>query len=234
MGLGASLVLLVLSGLPALANGPVRVSLWAAEVPMAKVSGWQDRDGGEWFAAAQAEVAAGRAEQAAVLMLSGRLGEKMTIESLREEIYPTEYDPGDGLGSVGQTSLEELMAQPWPLRPPFLLPPHFFVAFETRNVGEVIEVETTRDTDAGIHGLRLAAEWIRREGEDVYLKYGQDDGGTWKIAYPRFASRRIHASLDCPAGKWMLIGMVDPWRAEAKPGTKALVFVRVESIGRGQ
>ena len=98
----------------------------------------------------------------------------------------------------------------------------------------MIEVETSRDVVAGIHDLRLAAEWVRREGEDVYLEYGQDDGGTWKIAYPRFANRRIYASLDCPAGKWMLAGMVDPWRAEAKPGTKALVFVRVESIGREQ
>jgi hypothetical protein len=85
----------------------------------------------------------------------------------------------------------------------------------------------------GILTLRLFAEWLRQDGEDIYLEYGQDDGGTWKLAYPRFVNRRILGSFECKAGKWMLAGMVDPWREEAQAGRKALLFVRVESDAVG-
>ena len=55
-----------------IAGEPVRVSLWTVEVPVATVVAWQRTAGGDWFAAAQAEVAAGRGEEAGLVMVSGK------------------------------------------------------------------------------------------------------------------------------------------------------------------
>lgn len=206
---------------------PVRVCLWAAEVPVARIPEWQGTGEGGWFAAARADVAAGRSEEAAMLLVSGRQGERMTIESVREVIYPTEEDP-ESSRFADPVSWEELMA--FRVTPPFLppVPP----AFETRNVGETIEVEV--GGSGGTRSLRLDAEWVRQDGEDVIQQYGQDDGGTWKISFPRFVTRKIRSSVDCAPGRWTLAGMVDPWREAAKPGTKVLLFVRVETMQRAK
>lgn len=223
-----------LIGVPAPAGEPAWVSLWAAEVPAATVVAWRDKPAEEWFDGARLEVAAGRAEEATVLMLGGKLGGKMTIESYREVIYPTEYYPDSRRWSSFQGGLTgEFLSGIQAVRPPFLYPAWNALAFETRNLGETVEAEVTEGGLAETLHLRLAADWVSQEGEDVYLEWAQDDGGKWTLAYPRFATRRFSVQMECAAGKWVLAGMVDPWREEAKAGRKVLVFARVESGAAG-
>ena len=162
-----------------------------------------------------------------MLLVSGRQGERMTTGSVRGVIYQIEGDP-ESYRFADPDSLEELMTIR--VNPPFL--PPVPMAFETRNVGETIEVEVGAGSSAGIRSLKLDAEWIRQDGEDVVQEYGQDDGGTWRLSFPRFVTRKIRSSVDVAPGQWTLAGMVDPWREEAKPGSRVLLFVRVDTMGR--
>ena len=151
-----------------------------------------------------------------------RSGEKATIEIVREFIYPTEYEPpeiptsvgsqvngNNGLlgGNTGGSSTSS-----------FPVTPATPTAFETRNVGVLLEVEPTLGDDGYTIDLRFAPEIVEFEG---FINYGSPIQSTGsdalgnpvtitltdnRIEMPVFATRRVTTGLTIYDGHTVAVG----------------------------
>jgi hypothetical protein len=84
----------------------VRVSLQFIEIPhpvLTELLVEKDSGGANMHAKAVAFSKEGKAKILETCMVLGRAGRRFTLESIREEIYPTEYRPAGFSFSVGST-----------------------------------------------------------------------------------------------------------------------------------
>lgn len=166
----------------------------------------------------------GKARLLDIDILTCLSGNRITSESVREFIYPTEIEPniflGPTLGGLGAFS---------PQMPLFRTPTP--TAFETRHVGVTIELETkSLNHGKNIHVL------INHESTSLhnFLTYYdfQDSRGKADIVTPQFLTQRTNEKVELPNNIYELIRSVSIFNnaGEIDPSEKHLIFAKATVI----
>jgi hypothetical protein len=155
----------------------------------------------------------------------GQSGRKATVETICEEIYPTEYDPP---GFVPETIPQTPPPTP---RPPLTCP----VAYETRNTGATLEIEPTVDEIGQLIDLRFIPEIVDVSRLETIMKY-TDEWGNASYRQPIFETLRSNTTVTLVNGKFELAATITPKPADLVPATlrKILVFVRCDVLPVGK
>lgn len=147
---------------------------------------------------------------------------KATSESVHEYIYPTEYEPPQFLGSVpGEAEIA-------PRATSGAVP----TAFDTRNLGTSLEVESAVSEDNKIINVRLVSELIWHTGNTTWYE-GKDKGGnSFKMEMPNFSVVRLNTSITCINGQYSLAGVLSPKddKGEVDMTRKLMVFVKCDVL----
>jgi hypothetical protein len=160
-------------------------------------------------------------------MIVCRSGQKATIESIREEIYPTEYDPPDLPYSTPTNGPEVLPIFPVHFRPIQSTPS----AFETRNTGMTLTVEATVESPSLVR-VCLFPEWVALNGLSTWMEHS-DHWGNADFRMPIFETWRANTSMNLKPGTFALVSSITPKRALLVPflETRILLFVRADLLG---
>ncbi|MCU0780610.1 MAG: hypothetical protein MUF04_05840 [Akkermansiaceae bacterium] len=158
-------------------------------------------------------------------------GQKATNESILEHIYPTEYKSGStpeslglGVAAGSRKSGEEKAKQP-PANVPTevnalpptasiegLISPAIPTAFDTRNLGETIEIEPSLAPDRKSADLRMKFEQTLLVGQTTH---GQ---GLNECTVPEFETRRFNTDINVQIGKPGLLSTFNrPSNSKADP-----------------
>lgn len=163
-------------------------------------------------------------------LLTCRSGEKATTESIREVIYPTEFQAQtaantpadkDGTGNPAQSTPQAAVSTP--VNP---------AAFETRNTGSTLEIEPTLGTDNRIIDLLLRPEIVFHTGGSIHQRRKDTLGNEITIETPLFYSLRTKTAVTLIAGQHQLLTVLSPKGAngELDSSRKLFVIVRADSI----
>ena len=136
-----------------------------------------------------------------------RSGQRAKIESIREILYPTEYNPQEIHSPTGQTEGYTLPAAP--------------VAFEMRPVGATVESEPIAQPDGATIQLSLAAELVTLQ---AFVHHGE---GLAKTTHPIFASMKASQRFKMKGGDCELFGVFTPDASHDRngEGKRVLGFV---------
>lgn len=164
----------------------------------------------------------GQAQLLETCMVVARSGRKASLESIREEIYPTEYQPPR---LPCDLSGDRLASDP-PMNPSFRSP----TAFETRNTGVTFEVQPTWNSDGTID-LRLSAEIGTRLRLETWMEH-VDQWGDGSIRMPIYETWRFNTAINVESGKFELVTALTPKATAPAPAVsrKILVFVRTDIL----
>ena len=151
----------------------------------------------------------------------GRFGERVTIESVREEIYPTEYEPPGRFPVEGV--LEVIPAKP--------VRQTVDIAYETRNVGMNLELESIFTEDGESIDLRISSEFVDSVGYTKWIEY-KDEWGQSDVKRPIYLSHRLDTTLITRDGKFSLVGVFTgkDKKGELDPNRKLVMFVMSEIV----
>ncbi|QJE97194.1 hypothetical protein [Luteolibacter luteus] len=148
---------------------------------------------------------AGTVTQEQFAMLCARSGEKAMMETISEQIYPTEFihrnkpdpvpAPKDGEKTGGQPT-----TTPAPIPKPESQAPALPSSFETRNTGFTLEIEPTIGGSGKIIDLRFAPDTVHLVDRS---KFGQ---GSSETEMPVFESQRVMTALTLHTGIPMMVG----------------------------
>jgi hypothetical protein len=171
-----------------------------------------------------------RAEVVETMMVVCHSGEKATAESIRELIYPTEYEP-PGLGGVNLLEPSPKQIRQSILRD-FLKLPTAHTAFETRNVGSSFEVAPTVGLAGKVIDLRFAPEVLVLAGYEVYAEFEALGGHRHQDKWPVFANLRVNTALTCRDGQYELATVLTPWdeKGQLDPTRKMMVLVKCDVL----
>ena len=223
------------ASLHATADAPMHVRVWTQyiEVPHATLSGWLNggkRPGHELHAEALKLAKGGGAKVLETNMVICRSGQRATVESIREEIYPTEYEPPELPGTFGSTPPT---SHPLWLSPDRFsqLRPNTATAFETRNTGVTLEVEPTIGIEHSIIDLRLAPEIVTPLRLDTWMEH-VDQWGDASTRMPAYETWRTNTSLMLVSGKFELASVITPNPNAPVPAVprRILLFVRADVV----
>lgn len=232
MNTTASIIALALGlVLQAPAEAPKHVRVWTQyiEVPHSTLSGWlngEKRAGHEIHSEAVKLATNGGAKILETNMVVCRSGQKATIESIREEIYPTEYSPpelpgsfsGQFTGFPGSNHIPELR-------------PDTPTAFETRNTGVTLEVEPTIGSNEAFIDLRFVPEIITPLRLETWMEH-TDQWGDSSMRFPIFETWRSNTAIMLVSGKFELVSVIAPKAKTPSPlmPKRILLFVRADVV----
>ena len=192
-----------------------------------------------------AMVQGGEATLAETVWLRSRSGQRAKSESIRETIYPTEYDPPEIPNTLGVIpnpmkvkAGEKANAQPVvpPLsvagssgNPEILMTSATPTAFEARNVGTTVEVDPVLEEGGKLATISMAPEMISFEGLDFYIKPESKNvaWGTDHIAMARFYAMKTSLQLKAQPGNYNLFGLFTP---PNKPKRKIIGLLKMDVI----
>lgn len=203
----------------------VRVSLQFIELShpvLTELLAGNETGGSSLYAKAVSLTKEGKAKILDSSVVTGRSGEKLTLESIREEIYPTEYEPpGLPCGGLPPSSPDD------PTNPMYRSP----TAFETRNTGTTFEVEATIEDDGKSIGLHLVPEWVTPVRLETSMEH-HDQWGDASFRMPVYETLRVNTQVNVIPGKFELVSVITPKPVAPVPGAsrKVMVFVRAEII----
>ena len=150
-----------------------------------------------------------KAEKAKIIetqMVIARSGEKATSESIREYIYPTEYEPSESPTTVKI----ENGSGPGPahLKKDLATPPTP-TAFETRNLGSMLEIEPTLGENNLYIDLRFSPEIVYHVKNNKWATW-KDKHGEADIMMPTFYTLRVTTALTLANKKPALVAALSP------------------------
>lgn len=164
----------------------------------------------------------GKASMLDSQMVTCRNGEKATTESIRELIYPTEFEPSEVPdkvqinGNDSEKAKRELISHPTP------------TTFEMRNIGSTLELEPTIGDNGGIIDLRLAPEITYHVGDQVWAEF-RDQRGNADIKMPIIYTIRLNTGITLETGKYHLAAMLSPKTDKGFTENTQKIFVFVKS-----
>jgi hypothetical protein len=217
---------LALTGLCAAHQDPpkhVRVSIQWIEVPhpvLTELTGGEKKSGSALHDAVRAYVKEGKAKIVETSIVVCRSGQRAKVESIREEIYPAEYNPP---GSDHE---------PYP---PVESDIRGFTSFATRNTGVTMEVEPTIGDDEAFIDLRFVPQIVSPDRLINWMEH-KDQWGDASVRMPVFESWRVNTSLTVAAGKFELASVISTKPTQLAPAEmkKILLFVRADIISAGR
>lgn len=150
-------------------------------------------------------------------MITARSGQRAKVESVREFIYPTEYDPPEIPGEVSLSGrADSLVTSVAP------------TAFETRNVGHTFEVDPVLGKDGETVYLNLAPEVVEHEG---YTHWPSEEADVkFRTSLPTFYAMKITTQITVRDGRYGFLGTTRPRVASNKRMEDPVVlqFVRAD------
>ena len=162
-------------------------------------------------------------------MVVCRSGEKSTSESIREYIYPTEYEPSEVPSKVnaeGDKTGEKLKDLATPPTP---------TAFEMRNLGSILEVEPILGADGSMIDLRLAPELVWHVKNEVWSEW-RDHRGNSDIKMPVMYTLRLNTGVTLRKGQYQLVAALSPKDEKGflDSERKVIVFVKADILTVGR
>jgi len=206
---------------------------WWAKTPLS--------DAATGGARLQAErmIAAGQGSVVSSQPFQSNPGDRGTVESLREVIYPTDFDPPftpqvAAPQAPGADDHADGEAAKKPVPPPVAAgtyPSEGYGAawigcsYETRNTGFSTEFEVVSVN--GLWGVRLAVENVKDVGEIVMRRIKVNDQWIPDAKMPHFYCERINTGFHLEPNLPLLVGVVAPPDAEGNPdpAKRHLVFL---------
>ena len=181
---------------------------------------------GELYGELVARVGKGEAKQESLLLIRGRPGQKVKVESISESIYPTEYTPGAIAKGPGEQARK--VPDPGGSAVPALEAPVLPVAFETRNCGLTVELEPTLSQDHRVVQLMIVPEHTTWAGR---VKWGQ---GLSEAEMPLIDCQQIHTGVTTTPGTPCFIGTMNPPRIRGPDENSAkrvwFAFITVDIV----
>jgi hypothetical protein len=149
-------------------------------------------------------------------ILVTKIGQKSKIESIREEIYPTEYSPP---GSISGS------------HPRFAPDIRGIVAFETRNAGVSIEAKPYLAKNEKFIDLTFAVDVVDAGSLATIMEH-KDQWGDASIRMPFYDRQIVSTSLILASGKFELVNVFSPRSTPAIPSVakRILLFVRADVL----
>ena len=159
-------------------------------------------------------------------MVVVRGGEKATVESVGEHIYPTEYEPPSLPQPVG-ADLPAANSIPSVFKMPTIS-----TSFETRNVGNTIEVAPSIEASNRLVDLYIAPELVSYVGDTVHLEEWDLDGQVHRNRHPLFVKQGVSTGVTCIDGQYTLMNVTTALGADGKldPEQKLMVFVKCDVL----
>lgn len=170
-------------------------------------------------------VAKGDATVVETLLCTAENGTKLTTESVKEYIYPTEWDPAEVPAEVRTSpSGEKVLAD---ARDSSVGPTP--TAWETRNVGSNMFVEA--NVLGRVVSVSLTPEIVYHLGNDTWMEW-KDTHGTTAVAMPGFYTIKFNTRAHLLAGKPLLVAALSPHGKDGMLDAKrkVLVFVRCDVL----
>lgn len=199
------------------------------------VQGLRDRLGGM--------VESGEATLIETAWIRAKSGQRAKTESIRETIYPTEYDPPEIpniLGVVPDWVNVKEGEKTQPDQPPVaaegasgdrevLMTSATPTAFETRNIGTTVEVDPVLSADGKLCTISLAPEMITLEGRQFYTRPDSKKvpWGVDHISMPLIYTMKTSLQLKAKPGNYNLLGLFTPPQKSKK---KVIGLLKVDLI----
>ncbi len=161
-------------------------------------------------------------------MVMTRSGQKATIESIGEILFPTEFDPSyAGYDFRWQPPPEH----PQPAKPHQRVRPFPGNGFQTHNAGLTFEVEPILQGDGRTIELWFEPELDTPTRLDTMLEH-VDEWGDTSVRMPVFETWHLKSSVTLMAGQFEMVSVFTPKPNAPAPATmrKILVFVRADVV----
>jgi len=174
------------------------------------------------------------AEVLETMIVVARSGEKATSESIREFIYPTEYEPPeipDEVNVPGEPKGKGV--SPEELKWMGMLRTQFTpTAFETRNLGGTLEVAPEIADDGKHVSLRFAPEIVWHTGNTVWAEDKDPAGNVSKVQMPQMYTLRVNTAITCIDGQYNLVAVLSPKDQDGVTdlSRKVMVFVKCDVV----
>jgi len=182
------------------------------------------KDGVKLHAELQSLMDHEKADSLETMLVTSTSGQKATTESVREVIYPAEWEPID-LPTDRPLTVEEQKAKP-PV--PRYFPP-VPTAFQTRNTGTNLEIEPSLSEDTKSIHLRLVPEIVLEAGTSRWNPYKDELGNESVVTQPVFYSLRTNTAITSGDGVPVLLSVLTPMTKEGVPDHSRKLFVIVTS-----
>ena len=182
-----------------------------------------DEDGTKLRNQAQEWIKHGKGTIIESKMVISTSGNRAKAESVREFIYPTEYEPSEVPKEV--TIANGAKAPVTAVTP---------TAFEVRNVGTTLEVDPVVGGELRIIDLNLAPEIVKLVGMTEWID--KDLEGKFKTHFPTFYTQKITSQVTIRSGRYAFLGTTRPPEPENPKITKdpiVLHFVRGDVSSQG-
>lgn len=150
--------------------------------------------------------------------VTSRSGERATAESVYEYIYPTEYEPRNIIAKTKNNITSETTYEP------------IATAFETRNVGSILEVEPIIGEDGKTIDITFRPEITKLIGHSEWESNLNKQSTPIKM--PTFNTQRFNTSLTMIKGQFHMAGAFNPLDEENKvdPSKKLLIFIKADIL----
>ena len=167
----------------------------------------------------------GKARLIHEVLIIARSGKKAVVESIREMIYPTEYEPPGSFPLTTTPSNSSLLSTVPSLRP------SYYTAFETRNTGDVLEIELALSDDRKYIDLRISHERIFHKRDITWVTH-KDRWGNANVFFPEFDTYRTNTAITLRNKQPRFISTFTPKTKDGKLDTskKVLMFVKATVI----
>lgn len=173
-----------------------------------------------------------------------RSGQRAKTESIRETIYPTEYDPPEIPNTLGMVAVPRKVkpGEKAPLEDPIsslparetaneevLMTSATPTAFETRFVGTTVEVDPVLSADNELATLSIAPEMVSLEGRGFFMRPDAKaiPWGVDHISMPFFYTMKTSLQMKAKPGNYNVLGMFTP---PDKPDKKIIGLLKVDLV----
>ena len=162
--------------------------------------------------------AVGQVSLVSLLILRGRLEEKSSLESIREVIFPSEYEPSSPPVAINLAALPSGPAPPRNAIEVPRVPP----AWDMEPVGELLEMEVTRRKD-GCLSFRFTGGLQKLVDQEVWTRWKTPIGNTHEIRRPTFEQLRATTGLVVLEGRYAFVAVLTEQR---RPEHRLMLFVK--------
>ena len=151
----------------------------------------------ELYAKLVEQMRAGKARIERLIVLRTKSGQRAVLESINELRYPTEYNPRNAtlpVGPIAKTPDQGMVPRDQV----------YSTNFDTRNVGDQLEIEPVLGPDGRTIDLNLVPQSVRFAG----FRTTTDDGSD-KQPQPLFETQKVTTSITVLAGEPTLLGTLN-------------------------
>ena len=143
----------------------------------------------------------GKAKLERLTVLRSKSGQRAVAESFDELRYGSEFRPPEIPRSLSDGKVEPVPEKPLPEN--LVKNGGIPIAFETRNVGDTLELEAVLGPDEMTIDLNLVTQSVRYVGDHA-------DGGLHPVKTPIFETSKVTTSVNVSDGQPYFLGTINP------------------------